>query len=40
MCATFVIFEKLRKENNSPIGENSPNLVTLFAIKTKAWKNK
>jgi hypothetical protein len=23
------IFEKLPKENNRPVGENSPNLVTL-----------
>jgi hypothetical protein len=27
--ATFVIFKRLPKENNHPIGENSPNLVTL-----------
>jgi hypothetical protein len=27
--ATFVIFEKPPKENNRPMGENSPNLVTL-----------
>jgi hypothetical protein len=25
----FVIFKKLAKEKNRPIGENSPNLVTL-----------
>jgi hypothetical protein len=26
---TFVIFEKLSNVNNRPLGENSPNLVTL-----------
>jgi hypothetical protein len=26
---TFVIYYKLPKVNNNPIGENSPNLVTL-----------
>jgi hypothetical protein len=29
----FCIFQKLPKENNRPIGENSPNLVTLIAKK-------
>jgi hypothetical protein len=29
--ATSVIFKKLLKVNNHPIGENSPNLVTLLA---------
>jgi hypothetical protein len=29
MWATSVIFEKLPKENNRPLGENSPFLVTL-----------
>jgi hypothetical protein len=28
---TFVIFEKLSKVNNRPLGENSPNLVTLLS---------
>jgi hypothetical protein len=28
--ATFVIFNYLAKENNRPMGENSPNLVTLL----------
>jgi hypothetical protein len=31
ILATFVIFKKLSKENNHPLGENSPNLVTLAA---------
>jgi hypothetical protein len=31
--ATFVIFKKLPKVNNRPLGENSPNLVTLFVRK-------
>jgi hypothetical protein len=30
--ATALIFEKLPKENYRPIGENSPNLVTLLGI--------
>jgi hypothetical protein len=30
ILATFVIFKKLPKENNRTMGENSPNLVTLF----------
>jgi hypothetical protein len=29
MLATFWIFIKLHKENNRPLDENSPNLVTL-----------
>jgi hypothetical protein len=29
MWATSVIFEKLLKANNRPLGENSSNLVTL-----------
>jgi hypothetical protein len=33
MCATFVIFRTLPKVNNSPMGENSYNLVTLFPRK-------
>jgi hypothetical protein len=28
--ATSVIFKKLSKENNRPMGENSPYLVTLL----------
>jgi hypothetical protein len=27
--SAFVIYYKLPKENNQPIGENTPNLVTL-----------
>jgi hypothetical protein len=30
--ATFVIFSKLPKVNSHPIGENSPNLVTLVLV--------
>jgi hypothetical protein len=29
MCTTSVIIKLLPKENNRPLGENSPNLVTL-----------
>jgi hypothetical protein len=29
---TTVIFEKLPKANNRPLGKNSPNLVTLMAL--------
>jgi hypothetical protein len=29
MWATSVIYQKLPKDNNRPMGENSPNLVTL-----------
>jgi hypothetical protein len=29
MRVTSVIFEKQRKANNLPMGENSPNLLTL-----------
>jgi hypothetical protein len=31
MSATSLIYKKLTKENNRPLGENSPNLVTLSA---------
>jgi hypothetical protein len=31
ISATALIIEKLPKGNNRPIGENSPNLVTLLA---------
>jgi hypothetical protein len=30
ICATSVVFNKLAKENNRPVGENLPNLVTLM----------
>jgi hypothetical protein len=30
ILATYEIFKKLTKETNHPIGENSPNLVTLM----------
>jgi hypothetical protein len=33
MWDDFAISEKLFKANNRPMGENSPNLVTLFKIK-------
>jgi hypothetical protein len=29
ICANYVIYKPLPKVNNSPLGENSPNLVTL-----------
>jgi hypothetical protein len=29
---TCVIFKKLLKENNRPVGEHSPNLVTLDSV--------
>jgi hypothetical protein len=32
MWATFVIFTKLPIVNNRALGENSPNLVTLFGV--------
>jgi hypothetical protein len=34
--ATAVIFKTLPKENNRPIGKNSPNLVTLVGINTRS----
>jgi hypothetical protein len=34
MGATLGIFKKLTKLNNFPLGENSPNLVTLFCAHT------
>jgi hypothetical protein len=34
ICATSVIFTKLPKVNSHPIGENSPNHVTLVDTKT------
>jgi hypothetical protein len=33
MWATFVIFKKLTKVNLHPMGENSPNLVTLLKMR-------
>jgi hypothetical protein len=30
MFPNHVIFKKLPEENNGPIGESSPNLVTLY----------
>jgi hypothetical protein len=39
--ATSVIFEKLpKKENNRPLGENSPNLVTLIEMELHAEEHK
>jgi hypothetical protein len=42
MWAFCVIFKKLTKENNGPISENSPNVVTLPVSpvpKTKLFTN-
>jgi hypothetical protein len=36
MRATSVIYKKLPKVNSRPLGENSPNLVTLLASKIVA----
>jgi hypothetical protein len=36
MWVTSVIFKKLPKVNNYPLGENSPNLVTLPGLKSQA----
>jgi hypothetical protein len=33
ICASSVIFLKLPKVNDRPMGENSPNLVTLASVK-------
>jgi hypothetical protein len=33
--ATSIIFGKLAKESNHPLGENSPNLVTLMVLGLK-----
>jgi hypothetical protein len=42
-CATFVIFKALPKVNSRTIGENLPNLVTLFngllVIINRPFKN-
>jgi hypothetical protein len=43
--AISVIFQKLPKANNRPLGENSPNLVTLLntnpaLLKTTLWVTK
>jgi hypothetical protein len=35
MLAVSIIFEKLSKANRHPIGENSPNLVTLLLLLDK-----
>jgi hypothetical protein len=32
-----LIFKKLSKENNRPLGENSPNLATLLAQHDRLW---
>jgi hypothetical protein len=39
ICSTSVIFKKLPKVNDRPIGENSPNLVTLFLGQLYDFKN-
>jgi hypothetical protein len=36
MCATLVLFKNLPNVNNHPMGENSPNLVTLTLQSTDA----
>jgi hypothetical protein len=33
--ATSIILEKMPKENNCPIGEHSPNLVTLVGTQNE-----
>jgi hypothetical protein len=38
--ATFVFFQKLPKVNNRPLGENSPNLVTLLVTLLPSWKER
>jgi hypothetical protein len=38
--ATFAILKELAKENNSPIGENSSNLVTLATSSLVRFENK
>jgi hypothetical protein len=39
LWATFVFFIKLTKENNRPLGENSPNPVTLVPKFEKSLRN-
>jgi hypothetical protein len=34
--ATFLFLQKLPKENNRPLGENSPNLVALIPAKNRS----
>jgi hypothetical protein len=36
ICVASVIFKKLAKVNNHPIGENSPNLATLISSNLHA----
>jgi hypothetical protein len=36
LWATSVILRKLAKENNHPLGENSPNLFTLLSV-SRMW---
>jgi hypothetical protein len=38
MWATSVIFQKLHKENNRPMNENSPNRVTLVGSNRKVGR--
>jgi hypothetical protein len=40
MWATSVIFKKLPKVNNRPMGENSPHLVDLFLRQSMKCKDK
>jgi hypothetical protein len=37
MSDTYVIFKKLPKENHYPLGENSPNLVTLHSTNVQIF---
>jgi hypothetical protein len=40
MWAASVIFMNLPKENNHPLGENSPNLVTLLVAVFMTLKHR
>jgi hypothetical protein len=38
ICATFVVFKSQPKVSNRPIGESSPNQVTLLTTKKRRKK--
>jgi hypothetical protein len=38
LWASSVIFKKLPKEHNQPMGENSPNLVTMVENAIKKYQ--
>jgi hypothetical protein len=40
ICATFVFFKQQPKVNNRPMGENSPNPVTLIRAEPHFWVSK